>query len=164
MQRLSSLRTSSSWRYSRRGLHALRQLQIGAQERTAQLGNEFLAGVALIAPRAPEIAGQAHRMPGRMDEFMSERGVTGCRSVARLSAFHSKPLGTWIFQTLRPEQGQPFAVQKQAAQREACAQPVVVLLQAPVSHLVKSKHPLQYPQWMLYLRPDSSLHPLLLAL
>jgi len=69
------------------------------------------------------------------------RGVTGCRSVARFSAFHSKPLVTRIFQTLRPEQGQSFAVQIEVDQREACAQPVVVLLQAPVSHLVKSKHP-----------------------
>ena len=43
--------------------HFRRQLQIGAQECAAQLGNEFLVGVALIAPMPrAEIAGQAHRM------------------------------------------------------------------------------------------------------
>ena len=37
-----------------------RRLQIGAQECAAQLGNEFLAGVALIAPGLlAEIAVQA---------------------------------------------------------------------------------------------------------
>jgi len=40
--------------------HFRRQLQIGAQKCAAQLGNQFLAGVALIAPMLPaEIAGQA---------------------------------------------------------------------------------------------------------
>jgi len=69
-------------------------------------------------------------------------GVLGGRSVGCFSAFHPRPLFTRISQTLRPGQGQPFAVQIQVAEREAGAHPGVVLLRTPVSHLVESKDPL----------------------
>ena len=42
-------------------------------------------------------------------------------------------------------------------QREAGAQAVVILLQAPVSHLVKAEDALQYPERMLNLRSNSGL-------
>ena len=48
--------------------HFRRQLQIGAQKCAAQLGNEFLAGVALIAPG---LAGR-NRGPGASDAWSNE--------------------------------------------------------------------------------------------
>ena len=60
-------------------------------------------------------------------------------------------------ETLRPERCQPFAVQVEIAQREAGAQPVVVLLDASVSHLVEAKDTFQDPEWMFYFGSDSGL-------
>src|SRR5450759_185546 len=54
--------------------------------------------------------------------------------------------------TLRPERGQPFAVQVEIDQREAGAQPVMVLRDSPVSHLVEAEDAFQYPENMFYFR------------
>lgn len=53
--------------------------------------------------------------------------------------------------TLRPQRGQSLAVLIEVDQREAGAQPVVVLLQAPVSHFVEAEDALPYPERMLHL-------------
>src|SRR5277367_5199149 len=60
-------------------------------------------------------------------------------------------------ETLRPERCQPFAVQVEIAQREAGAQPVVVLLDASVSHLLEAKDTFQDPERMFYFGSDSGL-------
>jgi site-specific recombinase XerC len=100
-----------------------RQLQIGAQECAAQLGNEFLAGIAFIAPGlAPEIAGHARRMPGRMDEFMPERGVVGAGG------------SPWVFPSKRKKRSHisyfPVAKQFSKTREEAKIPKGVVLYSA----------------------------------
>ena len=59
--------------------------------------------------------------------------------------------------TLHPQKGKPFAVVVDIDQREAGAQPVVVLFQAPVSHLVEVEDALQDPERMFHLRSNSGL-------
>src|SRR6266851_9003474 len=66
-------------------------------------------------------------------------------------------------ETLRPLRGQPVAVLIQIHQREGRTQPLMVLLQAPIAYLDKSKDALQNAERMLYLGPDSGLG-LILAL
>src|ERR1035437_8972469 len=57
----------------------------------------------------------------------------------------------WPPETLRPLRGQPLAVLVQVHQREAGTQSSVILLEAPVSHLVEAEDALQYPERMLHL-------------
>jgi hypothetical protein len=54
--------------------------------------------------------------------------------------------------TLRPERGQPFAVQVEVHQSEVRAQPVMVLGDAPVSHLVEAEDAFQDAEHMFYFR------------
>ena len=56
---------------------------------------------------------------------------------------------------------QTLAVQIQVHQRETGAQPMMVLLNSTVSHLLEAKDALQYPERMFHLRPYSRLHPVL---
>ena len=60
-------------------------------------------------------------------------------------------------ETLRPQRGQPLAVLVEIHQCEAGAQPVVILPDAPVSHLVEAEDALQYPERMLHFGSDSRL-------
>lgn len=63
-----------------------------------------------------------------------------------------------------PLGGQPFAVQIQVCQRKVHAQPIVVLCQAAVSHLVEDEDTLQDAQGMFHLGSDFRLYPVLAAL
>ena len=50
------------------------QLEIGAEESRRQLGDQFLAGVAFVAPGlAAEIAGQTARVLSPVGAFMRQR-------------------------------------------------------------------------------------------
>ncbi len=60
-------------------------------------------------------------------------------------------------ETLRPERGQPLAVLAEMDQGEAGAQPVVILFEPPVSHLVEAEDPPQYPERRFPFRSDSRL-------
>ena len=46
-------------------------------------------------------------------------------------------------EALRPQRGQPVALQVQAHQREGCAEPLMVLPDAPVAHLGESENLLE---------------------
>jgi hypothetical protein len=59
-------------------------------------------------------------------------------------------------QTLRPEQGQSFAMQVEVDQGEADAQPVIVLVDSPISDLVETEDVLQYSEGMFYFGPDAT--------
>ena len=98
------------------------------------------------------------------DDAREFRGVTGCRSVACFSALHRQLLFTWNFQTLRPEQDQPFAVQIQIAEREAGSQPIVVLCQAAISHLVEAKDALEDAERMFHSGSYFRFYPVLFPL
>jgi hypothetical protein len=53
-----------------------RDFETGAKERGAQLGNEFLASIAFVAPNlAAEVTIQLQRMFGAVDTFVRQRGV-----------------------------------------------------------------------------------------
>jgi hypothetical protein len=60
-------------------------------------------------------------------------------------------------ETLRPEHYQPFAVQIEIHQSEIRAQPVMVLRDASVPHLVEAEHTIQDVDRMLYLGPYTRL-------
>src|SRR5882672_4422703 len=77
-----------------------------------------------------------------------------------LSPFRNPPF-TRVSETLRPRHRQPFAVQVQVHQRKAGAQPMMVLLNPAVSHLLETEDALQYPEGMFHLRSHSGLHPVL---
>ena len=53
-----------------------------------------------------------------------------------------------------PEHGQPFAVEIEVHQGEVRAQPVVVLGDAPVAHLVEAEDALQDTEDVFYFRSD----------
>ena len=59
--------------------------------------------------------------------------------------------------TLRPEQGQSFAMQVEVDQSEADAQPVMVLVDSPISDLVETEDVLQYSEGMFNFGPDARL-------
>lgn len=59
--------------------------------------------------------------------------------------------------TLRPERGQPFAVQVEIAERKAGAKPVMVLCYAAVTHPVEAEDTLEDPERVLDLCPYSGL-------
>ena len=59
--------------------------------------------------------------------------------------------------TLRPEQGQSFAMQVEVDQSEADAQPVMVLVDSPISDLVETEDVLPYSEGMFYFGPDARL-------
>src|SRR6266852_8142064 len=71
------------------------------------------------------------------------------------------PPFTRLAETLRPRYCQPLAVQIQVHQREAGAQPMMVLLNPSVSHLLEAEDALQDPKRMFYLGSHSGLHPVL---
>ena len=75
-----------------------------------------------------------------------------------------EPLFTRSSETLCPRHRQPFAVHIQVHQRKAGAQPLMVLFEPSVSHLLETKDALQNPERMFYLRPDSGLHAVLSSL
>ena len=60
-------------------------------------------------------------------------------------------------ETLRPLRGQPLAVLIEIDQREAGAQPSVILFESAISHLIEAEDALQYPEGMFHLRSDSGL-------
>ena len=64
-------------------------------------------------------------------------------------------------ETLRPQGGQPFAVQVEVHQGEGRQQPFVILLQPPVSHLGKSEHALQDTEGPFHLGAHFGLGPVL---
>jgi hypothetical protein len=74
-------------------------------------------------------------------------------------------LGDWLSleavlrpsDTLRTEQDQAFAVQVEVDQREVGAEPVMVLFDAPVFHLVEAEDAFQYAESMFYFRSDPRL-------
>jgi hypothetical protein len=66
--------------------------------------------------------------------------------------------------TLRPERGQAFAMEVQVDQREAGAEPVMVLGDASVAHLVEAEDALQDAERMLDLGPYTRLTAVLLFL
>lgn len=71
---------------------------------------------------------------------------------------------TAVFQppdTLRPEHCQPFAVQVEVDQSKAGAQPVMVLRDSPVSHLVEAEDAFQYSESMFYFGSHSRLRRVL---
>jgi hypothetical protein len=51
-------------------------------------------------------------------------------------------------ETLRPLRGQQLAVLIEIHQREAGAQPSVILFESAVSHLIEAEDALQYPEGM----------------
>ena len=59
--------------------------------------------------------------------------------------------------TLRPEQGQSFAMQAEVDQSEADAQPVMVFVASPISDLVETEDVLQYSEGMFYFGPEARL-------
>ena len=63
-----------------------------------------------------------------------------------------------------PEHCQSFAVQVEISEGEVRVESVVVLGQAPISHLIEPKDALDDAEHMLYLRPDAGLTPVLLFL
>src|ERR1700741_4136598 len=71
------------------------------------------------------------------------------------------PPFTRVSETLRPRHCQPFAVKVQVHQRKAGAQPMMVLLNPSVSHLLETEEALQNPERMFYLRSHSGLPPVL---
>src|ERR1700741_243757 len=75
-----------------------------------------------------------------------------------------QPRFTRVRETLRPSDGQSFAVQIQIHQGEAGAQPVVVLTESTISGLLKAEDALQYPEGMFDLGPDARLTPVPAAL
>lgn len=103
--------------------------------------------------------------PLRNLSVLSARLVADCTMPQIFSEFPAILLRPAIhagFQThFRLCDRQPFPVQIQVHQREAGAQPLVVLLQSPISHLLEAEDTLQYPKRMFYLRSDSRLHPIL---
>jgi hypothetical protein len=76
-------------------------------------------------------------------------------------SFSGIPLFTRLSETLRPRHCQPIAVQIQVHQREAGAQPLMVLLNPSVSHLLETEDALQNPEGMFHLRSHSGLYPVL---
>lgn len=62
---------------------------------------------------------------------------------------------------LRPERGQMFAVEVQIDQREARAQPVMVLRDPPIAHLVEAEDSFQNTEDMFDLRSYSRLRRVL---
>jgi hypothetical protein len=74
---------------------------------------------------------------------------------------YRNPPFTRLSETLPPRHRQPFAVQVQVHQRKAGAQPMMVLLNPSVSHLLETEDALQNPEWMFHLRSHSGLHPVL---
>ena len=81
---------------------------------------------------------------------MSEVG--GFRAVLKCPAAVSRPADT-----LRPERGQPLAMEVEVDQREACAQPMMVLGDAAVADLVEAEDALEDAEGMFYFRSDSGL-------
>lgn len=81
-----------------------------------------------------------------------------------LIVFIRKPLLSRLPGTLRPGDGQPFAVQVEVSKREAGAQPIVVLLKSTVSDLLEAEDTLQYPERVLYFGPHPRLTPVLRTL
>src|SRR5260370_17928763 len=81
---------------------------------------------------------------------MSEVG--GFRAVLKCPAAVSR-----LADTLRPERGQPFAMEVEVDQREAGAQPVMVLGDAAVADLVEAEDALEDAEGMFYFRSDSAL-------
>jgi len=76
------------------GARRRRDGEIGAEEGSAQFGDEFLGGIAMIAPAlAPHIAGEARRVPGPVSEFVQERGVIAFGIKEALERRHLHPVG-----------------------------------------------------------------------
>jgi len=60
-------------------------------------------------------------------------------------------------ETLRPQQDQPFAVLVEIDQRKGRQQPLVILLQAAITHFRKSEDALQNAEGPLHFRAHSGL-------
>ena len=104
------------------------------------------------------------REPLSNSSILKETGIPVCTghrcSQGSLPPCRNPPF-TRISQTLRPGHCQSLAVQVQVHQREAGAQPMMVLAESSVSHLLKAKDALQNPKRMFYFRSYSRLHPVL---
>src|SRR5437773_12404418 len=81
-------------------------------------------------------------------------------SLSCLRSYWNPPY-TRLSETLPPRHRQPFAVQVQVHQRKAGAQPMMVLLNPSVSHLLETKDALQNSERMFHLRSHSGLYPVL---
>lgn len=66
--------------------------------------------------------------------------------------------------TLRPQRGQPLAVQVEVDQCEGSAQMMVILLQAAEAHLHEPEHALQDAEGMFHLGSYLGLGPVLSSL
>ena len=65
-----------------------RDVEIGAKERRAQFGDEFLTGVALVTPDpTAEVTIQPRRMFRAMDALVRERGVETFRIAKALEGW-----------------------------------------------------------------------------
>src|SRR5437773_7475338 len=81
-------------------------------------------------------------------------------SLSCLRSYWNPPY-TRLSETLPPRHRQPFAVQVQVHQRKVGTQPMMVLLNPSVSHLLEAEDALQDPERMFYLGSQVGLHPIL---
>ena len=155
--------TSMAKRCSATGLWTKWEECINSQE---LFRKKYLADVwpKALQKYLPALGAFQTKEPLSNSSILKETGIPVCTghrcSQGSLPPCRNPPF-TRISQTLRPGHCQSLAVQVQVHQREAGAQPMMVLAESSVSHLLKAKDALQNPKRMFYFRSYSRLHPVL---